>query len=194
MAGDLLGGGPALALCVWEPFGPSLVAPVSSGVALATGLARDFDEISVDLARKCADEGVELARAAGFDAIPLVVHRKPPRDEIVEAAKEHHARVVVVGNRGQGGRSPSRMAVSQLGCCTARRTSLGRPRRRCMTAARSGRNASQGDGGSRASQTSASRGSIQAPLLVEQVPIVVVEVVEVSWIGVHPGPTRLTDS
>lgn len=102
VAGELLGGGPAVVLSVWEPFTPSLLAPVSGTVALATGLAKEFDEISVDLATKCADEGVTAATAAGFDGTPLVVHGKP-RDVIVKAAEAHRARAVVMGNRGQGG-------------------------------------------------------------------------------------------
>jgi nucleotide-binding universal stress UspA family protein len=101
-AGELLGGGPAIVMCVWEPFTPSLVAPVSSAVAYSTGFAKEFDEISVDLARSSAAEGVELAAAAGFDAEPLIA-RGRPREEIVSAAVERDARVVVLGNRGQGG-------------------------------------------------------------------------------------------
>lgn len=102
VAGALLGGGPALVVCVWEPYSPSLLAPVSGGVAVATGLAKEFDEVSADLARKSADEGAGIAAAAGFDAVPLVVHGRP-RDAIVTEADTQGARVVVMGNRGQGG-------------------------------------------------------------------------------------------
>ena len=102
VAADLLGGGAAIVMCVWEPFTPSVVAPVSSAVAYSTGLAKEFDEISVDLAGKSADEGLGLASSVGFDAEPLVV-RGRPREEIVAAAVERDARVVVLGNRGQGG-------------------------------------------------------------------------------------------
>jgi nucleotide-binding universal stress UspA family protein len=57
--------------------------------------------VALRTARECADAGVAAARAAGFDAEPLVV-RGRPRDAIVEAAREHGARAVVMGSRGQG--------------------------------------------------------------------------------------------
>jgi nucleotide-binding universal stress UspA family protein len=101
-AGELLGGGPALVLTVWEPYKPPLHAPVGGAIALATGFAKEFDEAAVDIARRTADEGAEIARAAGFDAKPLIVRGKP-RDAIVDAAQEHETRVVVMGRRGQGG-------------------------------------------------------------------------------------------
>ena len=102
-AGELLRGRPALVLTVWEPYKPPLHAPVSGAVALASGLVKEFDDAAVDLATKTAHAGASIAAAAGFqDPTPLIVHGKP-RDAIVEAAKEHDARVVVMGNRGQGG-------------------------------------------------------------------------------------------
>jgi nucleotide-binding universal stress UspA family protein len=100
-AGALLGGGAALVLTVWEPFAASILEPVGSGVAFATGLAKDFDEASAQLAGEWANEGVEAAARAGFEAAPLVL-RGRPRDVIVQAAQDHNARAVVMGNRGQG--------------------------------------------------------------------------------------------
>jgi nucleotide-binding universal stress UspA family protein len=102
VAGDLLSGGPALVLTVWEPFRASIVEPIGSTVAVARGLAKDFDEVSVELATKAAEEGAEAARRAGFETRALVLHGKP-RDVIVATAQEHGARAVVMGNRGQGG-------------------------------------------------------------------------------------------
>jgi nucleotide-binding universal stress UspA family protein len=102
-AGELLKGGPALVLTVWEPYRPSLLSPVSSTIGVASGIAKEFDEVSVDIATKTAEEGAGIASAAGFEDVkPLIVHGKP-RDAIVEAAEEHNARIVVMGNRGQGG-------------------------------------------------------------------------------------------
>jgi nucleotide-binding universal stress UspA family protein len=101
-AGELFGGGPALVISVWEPYKPGLLEAVGGTVALASGLAKEFDEIALRVAGECADAGVEAARAAGFDATPLVV-RGRPREVIVDAAREHGARAVVMGNRGQGG-------------------------------------------------------------------------------------------
>ena len=101
-AGELLGGGPALVLTVWEPYRPPLYAPVSGGITLATGVVKEFDDASAGAAHRCADEGVELAQSAGFDAKPLITHGKP-RDKILDVAEEHAVRVVVMGNRGQGG-------------------------------------------------------------------------------------------
>jgi nucleotide-binding universal stress UspA family protein len=101
-AGELLGGGPALVVTVWEPYKPGLLQAVGGTIALASGLAKEFDEASLQAANECAAEGVKAAAAAGFDATPLVV-RGRPRDAIVEAAREHGARAVVVGSRGQGG-------------------------------------------------------------------------------------------
>ena len=101
-AKDLLTPGPTIVLAVWEPYSPSLLAPVRSTLSVASGLAKEFDEASVDLARRTADEGVRIAVEAGFeDPKPLIVHGKP-RDAIVEAAEEHGAHVIVMGNRGHG--------------------------------------------------------------------------------------------
>ena len=100
-AGELFGGGPALVVTVWEPYKPGLFQAVGGTVALASGLAKDFDEAALEMATAGATAGVEAAAAAGFDAKPLVV-RGRPREAIVEAAREHGARAVVVGNRGQG--------------------------------------------------------------------------------------------
>jgi nucleotide-binding universal stress UspA family protein len=101
-AGELLHGGSALVLTVWEPYKPPLLAPVSGTIAVASGIAKEFDEAAVELATKTASEGVGIAAAAGFEAKPLIVHGRP-KDAIVDAAEQHDARVVVLGSRGQGG-------------------------------------------------------------------------------------------
>jgi nucleotide-binding universal stress UspA family protein len=103
VAGELLKGGPAVVVTVWEPYGPSLLAPVGSTIGVASGLAKEFDEASVELARKTADEGVSRAAAAGFEDPRLAIAHGKPRDAILEAAEEYGAAVIVLGNRGQGG-------------------------------------------------------------------------------------------
>lgn len=81
-AGAVLGGGPAVVLTVWESLGSALLR---SPFPRASEFAREAREISEDVvdamdagtagrARATADEGVELAHAAGFDARALA-HR-----------------------------------------------------------------------------------------------------------------------
>src|SRR3954462_11721756 len=100
-AGALLDGGPATVLTVWEPFEPSMLRPVSDTVVVVSGLAKEFDEVALKVASEEADDGVRLARDAGFEASPLV-KRGRPRDVIVEVARELPARGIVVGSRGAG--------------------------------------------------------------------------------------------
>jgi nucleotide-binding universal stress UspA family protein len=100
-AGELLGGGPAVVVTVWEPFEPSVLRPVGDTVAVVTGLAKEFDEVAVKVAAEDADEGVRLAAEAGFDASPLVKRGKP-RETILDVARELDARAVVLGSRGLG--------------------------------------------------------------------------------------------
>jgi nucleotide-binding universal stress UspA family protein len=100
-AGELLGGGPATVLSVWEPFRPSLRQPIGDTVAVVSGLAKEFDEVAVKVASEDADEGVRLAAEAGFEASPLV-RRGRPRETILEVAHELGAGSIVLGNRGLG--------------------------------------------------------------------------------------------
>lgn len=101
-AGELFGGGPALVISVWEPYRPGPLEAVGGAMALTTGFVQEYDEAAVKLASETAAEGVRVASAAGFDAQPLVA-RGRPREAIVEAARTHGARAIVIGNRGQGG-------------------------------------------------------------------------------------------
>src|SRR3954465_14821337 len=65
-AGDLFGGGPALVVTVWEPYKPGVLQAVGGTVALASGLAKDFDKAALRMATECATAGVDAAAAAGF--------------------------------------------------------------------------------------------------------------------------------
>jgi len=102
VGGGLLGGGPAVVLTVWQPVGLSLLAPVSGTIGRASGISGEFDEIAANAASDCAAQGVELARASGFDAVPMALDGHP-REVILETAQQQGARVIVLGSRGLSG-------------------------------------------------------------------------------------------
>jgi nucleotide-binding universal stress UspA family protein len=92
----------ALVLTVWQPLQSipfAQLAVVPDEVAEAMG----------EEARKTAAEGVELARAAGFDAEPLVEVGAPVWARIVQVADEQDAAVVVLGSHGRSGLSYAAM-------------------------------------------------------------------------------------
>jgi nucleotide-binding universal stress UspA family protein len=119
-AGVVLGGGTATVLTIWESVGSALLRHSRRGT---TELGRDFKEISeavvdeldegtADRAQATAAEGVEVARAAGFDAQPearRALARTAERDTvtvwhaILDTAEEKDAAVVVLGARGRSG-------------------------------------------------------------------------------------------
>ena len=99
VAGGLLGGGPAVVLTVWQPLSLSLLAPVSGTIARASGIGGEFDEVAANAASECAAQGVELARANGFDPVPMALDGRP-REVIIETAQQQSARVIVLGSRG----------------------------------------------------------------------------------------------
>jgi len=102
-AGELLGPREAVVLtvsepvAVWEPYDPAtiLTGPVSRLAADALGL----DEIARELAAGRADQGVALARAAGFRARSRIAEGKSWR-VICDVAEELDAEPIVVGARG----------------------------------------------------------------------------------------------
>lgn len=102
VAGELLGGGTAVVVTVWEPFTLSLLTPVSDAVSELSGFAEESDRVAEKLASAHAAEGTRLAAEAGFDATPLV-SRGRPRDVLLQVARDHRARVMVLGSRGLGG-------------------------------------------------------------------------------------------
>ncbi|MGV1049272.1 MAG: universal stress protein [Solirubrobacterales bacterium] len=75
----------------------------------AAGVPIDDDSMKAfyDAARtggeKTAEEGCELARAAGLEPEPLVATGAPIWNRIVEAADEHGADLIVIGSRGLSG-------------------------------------------------------------------------------------------
>ncbi|MGH2877071.1 MAG: universal stress protein [Solirubrobacteraceae bacterium] len=102
-AGEVLGPRGAVVLtawepvAVWEPSDPATIlsAPLSRLAADALGL----DEIVRGLARERAEQGVGLAREAGFTARPRVTEGKSWR-VICDVADELDAELIVVGARG----------------------------------------------------------------------------------------------
>ena len=100
VAGALFGEHPALVATVWQPTigvnGPdwsySGDAPIDYGA---------LDDAARDASARTAHDGVEIARAAGFDARP--VHAKAGGDvwrTLVGIAEDRDAAMVVMGSRG----------------------------------------------------------------------------------------------
>ena len=54
-------------------------------------------------AEKVAEEGVGLARDAGFDAEPMVVVGSPIWEQIVQSAERFDASLIVIGSHGRSG-------------------------------------------------------------------------------------------
>jgi nucleotide-binding universal stress UspA family protein len=111
-AGRLLGGGPALVCHSW--LGLSRLVLNTYGVGLGTrraGLPAELSESADDIdaedrerAQRVAEEGAELALAAGFEARPLpVLQQHRAWQAILEAADANHASIVVTGAHGQSG-------------------------------------------------------------------------------------------
>jgi nucleotide-binding universal stress UspA family protein len=98
-AGDLLSERSALVLNVWHSW-------VTEVPVYLPGVAPEFDEIAAGLSADCADEGVGLAAAAGFDPKPLSVSTlRSPWHAVLDAVKQHDASVVVLGSRSLSGPS-----------------------------------------------------------------------------------------
>ena len=93
----------AVVVTVWAPLEavvPAATIAAPGGVALAGG--RALDALEHERADQCAEEGVELARRAGFDAEPLVLRREgAPWRAIVRYAEDVGAAAIVTGSRGR---------------------------------------------------------------------------------------------
>jgi nucleotide-binding universal stress UspA family protein len=88
----------AIVLTVWQPF----VAPLAGApVGLPADLADDVEEET----QRIAAEGAELARRAGFRAVPVAIQGEPIWRRIVAAADEAEASVIVLGSHGRSGLS-----------------------------------------------------------------------------------------
>ena len=101
-AGRLMGGGPALVVHVWEPLSAMMLRnPLIHSPGPLVEQTAELDAAGADAAARLTEEGVQAARAAGFDAEPLCIksdHKVWP--SIVRLAEEQDARAVVLGSRG----------------------------------------------------------------------------------------------
>ena len=99
-AATVLGPREALVLTVWQD------ARAIPGYAWAAPMAgvEDLLRAAENAARELAGQGVDLARAAGFSATPVVVEASGPVwNAIVETAQAHDVAMIVVGSRGLSG-------------------------------------------------------------------------------------------
>jgi nucleotide-binding universal stress UspA family protein len=103
LAGELIGGGPALVLYVWLP--PSVLLLAGRMVADDHPLApaiKEFDSAAAKEAEHTAAAGAELASRAGFEATPLTERAAHGTwRAIVKVADERNARAVIVGSHGR---------------------------------------------------------------------------------------------
>lgn len=102
-AGALFPGAKAFIGIVWEPT-PVLSAPGALGTIdpLDIESQERVDKAVNETAHRVAGEGVEAAKAAGFDAEAKVTEDAPTWHGIVSLADEVDADVIVVGSRGHG--------------------------------------------------------------------------------------------
>lgn len=119
-AGQLLGGGEAVVLTVWESLGSAILRSLPSGGTEfgreARGIAEDvvdeLDASTADAARATALDGAALATGAGFDArslSPRALARAAERTAVtvwravLDAGDEEDAELIVLGSRGRSG-------------------------------------------------------------------------------------------
>lgn len=104
-AAELFEGGNALILHVGEEPSATIVPVAGAGVP-APLPPPEVDDRSEEIAKAVAAQGVELAASVGFRAEPLVSRAAGPTGvarEILAAADEHDAGLIVLGSRGRSG-------------------------------------------------------------------------------------------
>jgi nucleotide-binding universal stress UspA family protein len=105
-AGELLKGQPATVLCIWEPF-IEMLTRNSFGISMFA--PEDVDIEAIDAAnekeaRRRAEEGVETAGHAGFEAEARTrASDGSMADAILAEAADVGAQAIVVGTRGLTG-------------------------------------------------------------------------------------------
>ncbi len=101
-AGKLFPGSQATVLTVWQRF-VDTIARVGGGM----GVIIDYDDIDKEAAgaaKKTAEEGAEVAKAAGFDAVArTAVVDSTVADSILCEADAVNAEAVICGSRGLTG-------------------------------------------------------------------------------------------
>lgn len=111
-AGRLLRPGPAVVVCVWTPIETAVsAASLGAPAGLALSGAQRLDAGARGAAERLAQEGAELARAAGLGAEARALKGAgAPWHAIVRCADEREAGVIVTGTRGR-----SAMSAAVLG-------------------------------------------------------------------------------
>ena len=102
VAGRLFAGRDAIVLTVVESLSPAVYHGAGGDATSPSEGEVPLHVDSVEAARRLASEGVEVARAAGFDATPLVdVTPDKTALRIARIADEYEASAIVVGARGR---------------------------------------------------------------------------------------------
>ena len=106
-AAQLAPGSAATVLVVWEAFSEVAYAGRSRFTPLATITdLQETDEKMRAAGMELAEEGAELARAAGLDAKPVTARQKGSvAASILAVAEELNPDAIVMGSRGMGGLS-----------------------------------------------------------------------------------------
>lgn len=103
-AGRILGDGrPAVVLTVREPIESYDFAGLGGATTLDPATVSAMQEAAQNEATVVAEEGAELARAAGFEAETRVEVGPSPWQEIVAVADQLDADVIAIGSRGRTG-------------------------------------------------------------------------------------------
>jgi nucleotide-binding universal stress UspA family protein len=90
----------AIVATVWSP------AELTSFVGATVAVPPGFDDQVADRAKEVADDGAELARAAGFEATSVVARTADSIwRALVTLADDHEAGLVVLGSHGRTGLS-----------------------------------------------------------------------------------------
>lgn len=106
VAGELLGGGEARLVHVWQPLAGIADGLPVPGAGPAAGVLPPPEEIEreEDRARKMVDTGVRFARAMGFDAHGEVVHGNGSPAQALESEVDRlRPELIVIGSRGLTG-------------------------------------------------------------------------------------------
>lgn len=103
--GKLLAGSPSVVLTMWEPITELLVrTPGSPGLMAGISDPGQIDDRAEKAATSTAEEGVDLARQAGFSepSARITVQQDTPADTIVTEADAAGADLILMGSRGLG--------------------------------------------------------------------------------------------
>jgi nucleotide-binding universal stress UspA family protein len=111
-ASALLGKRTAIVLSVWQPVASlTSLNPIGDIVGRVTGIYSEMDEIGSGLVSRKAEDGVEIARRAGFRAEALTASGSP-WVEILRVAEDRDVAAIVLGARGLT--RPSLIAVGSV--------------------------------------------------------------------------------